>query len=120
MNILNFKKCNCCKQLLSIDLFHKNKAFADGFSHYCKICRKNFYKKNLKAQEYDKNYSIKNREKRKETVKKYYNKNKLKIAQRKKIYYQLNKKKILIKKKNAEKTYSIKLNLIFQEELGYF
>lgn len=113
MNILNSKKCNCCKQLLSIDLFHKNKAFADGFSHYCKICRKNFYKKNLKAQEYDKNYSIKNKEKRKETVKKHYNKNKLKIAERKKIYYQLNKKKYSDKEKKRRENiqYKVKSNI---------
>ena len=32
------KKCSKCKELKSVDDFHKNKATKDGLNAYCKVC----------------------------------------------------------------------------------
>lgn len=41
------KKCNSCKQILSLDNFHKKASNKDGYMNVCKTCRKN---NNIKAQ----------------------------------------------------------------------
>lgn len=37
------KTCSECKQIKSVDKFHKNKNAKDGFAYHCKPCRKKYW-----------------------------------------------------------------------------
>lgn len=44
------KTCFKCKQILSVDLFYRNKSKPDGYSIYCRSCqRKNISKQHIEA-----------------------------------------------------------------------
>ena len=91
---INFRKCNKCNTLKSIDEFPKDNHKKGGYRYYCRECQKKYYK----------TYYNKNKEKQKERVKEYYWNNLEKI----KSYCQKNRKKRSIyanqyRKKNKEK-----------------
>ena len=52
--MINNKKCSSCKQILSMDSFHKAASSKDGYHCICKICNNKRSKK----------YYLKTREKR--------------------------------------------------------
>lgn len=127
------KKCGHCLVEKLIEEFHKNKNTSDGFSSYCKECKKESDKKNysLNKEKYNsssKKRYLKNRDKislerkqkriededfllkEKERSKKYRDANKEKIKESKRKYYQANKNSIN-KKVNDKKNSNINLRL---------
>jgi hypothetical protein len=52
------KTCSCCKKILPLEDFHKNKNQKDGYHHYCKSCGKQEsherHAKNMESEEYRK------------------------------------------------------------------
>lgn len=64
-----FKKCCCCKEVLSSEMFHKNKNNKDGLHYQCKTCTcklsKSWYERNREKDiTRRKAYSESNKEKR--------------------------------------------------------
>lgn len=82
------KKCNRCHEDKPFDQFHKNKKFADGYAHYCKICRSEYGKNSSRKKEYYKEWSEKNKDKNKIRRKNYYEDNKDAISEKHKKWYQ--------------------------------
>lgn len=127
------KKCSSCLVDKSTSDFHKNKNTSDGFSSYCKVCKKLSDKKNYfthkekynasNKERYKKNkeaISLERKLKRKEDKefllkekarsKKYREDNKEKLKESKRKYYQANRKSIN-KKLNDKKNNNINLRL---------
>lgn len=77
------KRCDICKQELSIELFGKNKRNKDGLHTTCKPCKKII----------DKNYRLNNKDKIKVAKHEHYLKNKDKIKQRINDYISKNRDK---------------------------
>ena len=44
---LSYKICSHCKRDLPIDQYTIQRSTSDGYSHYCKDCRRKFYEKNV-------------------------------------------------------------------------
>lgn len=78
------KQCTNCKNIKSLDEFHKAKQHKDGLSYTCKDCSK------IKHLE----YYVKNREIRIAKQIEYYNKNKESVLSYQADYYETNKEKI--------------------------
>jgi len=72
------KICSRCYRIKSINKFYKNKIRKDGYSNYCRHCRK----------EYDAKWYNDNKEKSLKYSKKYQCKNKAKIKKQRKEYLQ--------------------------------
>lgn len=103
-------QCSKCREIKTRDDFHKRRTSWDGLSPTCKACaeewQKQYREKNKdRAKEYHKQYYLENKdkvneylEKNKEYIKqrtrRYYENNKASFAERKKQYMQDNKEKI--------------------------
>ena len=86
------KKCTNCKVDKEITEFSKDKRRKDGMRSVCKLCQKEYRKKNKdKIKEYHKEHYKANKDKRKERQKEYRKKNKDKINKSSK-EYQKNRK----------------------------
>ena len=89
------KKCTKCKEIKSLDDFCDLKSSKDGKQFRCKICNKEYRKKNKeKIKEYKKNYYKKNKQEIQIKIKEYSNKNKESLKVYRKLYYQKNSKDI--------------------------
>lgn len=85
----NLKQCFSCKNSLSLDQFHKNKAKSDGLDPSCKLCRKfrtsKFYEKNSsKIKKRTNLYYYQNKQAMSQASKEYRKRNAEKISQYKK------------------------------------
>lgn len=98
------KTCSRCKEKKDFSLFHKNKSQKDGFSHYCKLCRKTHR---------GENYSDKNRER----VKKWYKKNRQTCIERHKIWRINNPEKARKNKRNDRKKSILELKNAYIKKL---
>jgi len=89
------KKCTKCGEVKSLDDFCDLKSSKDGKQFRCKICNKEYRKKNKeKIIEYKKNYYKKNKQEIQIKIKEYSNKNKESLKVYRKLYYQKNSKDI--------------------------
>ena len=99
------KKCTKCKEVKSLDEFNNGKDSKDGKQFRCKICNKEYRKKNKgKMKEYRKQYRKDNIVEMTEKAKIYHQKNKENLNKNQREYYKNNKEKI----KNANKKYKEK------------
>lgn len=96
----NEKVCSKCNVKKCIDEFPKNKKSRGGYTNTCKLCRKNQHNKwVIKNPDYNKNYLLTNKNKRKEISKRYYEKNREEIllkrewGEKEKEYYNEYRKK---------------------------
>jgi hypothetical protein len=92
-------KCNVDKPL-TIDYFHKNKSFKDGFNARCKVCRnedKKLYRQenSEKIKEYSNKYYCENKEQLSDYKARWYKKNAERVAVRAKRYYNDNRINII-------------------------
>lgn len=99
------KKCSKCKELKSINEFHKNRTRKDGYEYLCKDCKskraKKYYLANSKKiLESTKKYQIFNKEKIKERSKKYYINNRDRINKRIEKYRESNLEKFKEQQRN--------------------
>lgn len=99
------KKCGRCKEVLTVDVFSKNKLKKDGLDNYCKTCKKKALQKyrvenkELIVSKRRKNYE-KNSEKIKEQVRGYREGNRDKVLVSRKKHYEANKTEILRRNKD--------------------
>jgi len=99
------KKCTKCGEVKSLDEFNNRKDSKDGKQFRCKICNKEYRKKNKgKMKEYRKQYRKDNIVEMTEKAKIYHQKNKENLNKNQREYYKNNKEKI----KNANKKYKEK------------
>lgn len=94
------KTCSRCKIEKSLECYTKHKSVKDGFSIYCKEC-----KKILSAESYQRNI-----EKIKKKSIEYYQKNHEKIKERSTVYYNDNNKKIKSRMSEYNKKNRTKIN----------
>jgi len=90
------KRCNECKRLLPLEDFIKDKNTKDGTRGRCKICVREYCRKNSKRiKECHTKYRMNNKKRTSERSKEYRQNNKEKINQYLAEYYLNNKEKIL-------------------------
>ena len=115
------KKCSICKEIKSIDKFHRNKRLKDGFCYYCASCAKTafaesrkrsfvkWYAKNkTRISERRKKLYWENVDEQRMKSRKYYQKKKEIQNERSKKYYWENRDKLLERSKIYQKAYSLK------------
>jgi hypothetical protein len=84
MNITH-QRCYTCKQTLPVSQFHKNAKRESGYAGQCKSCVK-AYQTTIKdklqtyQKEYQKTYTVLNKEKRTENSKRWVRNNRAKVA----------------------------------------
>jgi len=113
------KICTKCGEEKELYLFPKNTIKKDGYSFWCKECKKQYYLNNKEEILIkQKKYRDENKEKVKESSKKYRTNNFEKIKKEKKIYYQKNKEKIrerhrnyMRKRRKTDKMFKLKDNI---------
>jgi hypothetical protein len=113
------KKCTKCGEVKSLDEFGNDKSSKDGKQFRCKICNKEYRKKNKeKIKEYKKEYYSKNKEKIKvknsENGKEYRKKNKEKIKVKNKEYRKMNVKRMKKRDKKYRENNKEKINQNYQ------
>jgi hypothetical protein len=102
------KKCVKCQKSKTFENFHKQKASADGYKHWCKLCTKNYDKvyktknqKKIRQQQIE--YRQKNREELNLCRKQWGINNPDKVAKNAKIHREKHKDKINQKRREKRK-----------------
>jgi hypothetical protein len=93
------KKCGHCGEVLPVEMFHKNKNTATGYSSYCKVCKRahdasDVMKHSEKRKASGKRWREENRVHKSRVSKEYRLNNKESIKQKNKDYYLANSDKI--------------------------
>ena len=83
----NYKSCTKCNYLFEYSFFCKNKSRSDGYASECKACEKAYREANkAKLCKYQKEYSVKNKDKTKARGDAWYQNNKTRCLKRCKQY----------------------------------
>lgn len=96
LSIITHKKCCKCKEIKTINLFHKDKSKKDGLRYTCIECRRIYNQEDKKmVSEQKKEYYKENRKIIIEYAKTYRQKNKDRLNEEKKVYRTTPKGKVV-------------------------
>ena len=107
--------CHCKKEKHATE-FYRDRSRPSGRRPRCKICEKE-YKDYIKRREYEKQYRMKNPEKRRKILASYYKENKEKHHSQQKIYRTTDNFKINQKRHNA--TRRARIAIAYKEDVNY-